>query len=80
MLIRDGTILPRLDLAQTTSQMDWSKIELAVFATDNKPAGGLVCLPSDQKLQKIDANFRDGKYELASDPFNGNVATTIVRD
>ncbi len=80
MLIRDGTILPRLDLAQTTSQMDWSKIELAVFATDNKPASGWVCLPSDQKLQKIDANFRDGKYELASDPFNGNVATTIVRD
>ena len=71
---------PRLDLAQTTSQMDWSKIELAVFATDNKPASGWVCLPSDQKLRKVDANFRDGKYELASDPFSGNVATTIVRD
>ena len=32
MLVRDGTVLPHIALAQSTQKMDWSKMDLAVFA------------------------------------------------
>ena len=34
ILVRDGTVIPHIALAQSTAQMDWSKIELRVFAKD----------------------------------------------
>jgi alpha-D-xyloside xylohydrolase len=34
MLVRDGTVLPHIALAQSTLQMDWSQLDLVVFAKD----------------------------------------------
>jgi hypothetical protein len=35
-----GSIVSRIALGQSTADMDWSKVELAVFATDQKSAPG----------------------------------------
>jgi alpha-D-xyloside xylohydrolase len=36
ILVRDGAVLPHIDVAQSTMQMDFSKIELVVYATDTQ--------------------------------------------
>jgi alpha-D-xyloside xylohydrolase len=53
MLVRDGAVIPHIALAQSTSQMDWSKVENVVFATGAVKPEGLVCLPSDGVLRKV---------------------------
>lgn len=80
MLVRDGTILPRIELSQSTAQMDWSKLEMAVFATENAPAKGLVCLPSDQQLREVRATVADGEYRIVGDPLEGAATATVLRE
>lgn len=53
MLVRDGSVLPHLKLAQSTSEMDWSKINLKVYSADRKQAEGLICLPADNRIQTV---------------------------
>lgn len=38
MLVRDGSVLPHLKLAQSTAEMDWSKMSLKVYSADKKQA------------------------------------------
>jgi len=74
MLVRDGTVLPQIGLAQSTAQMDWTKLELVVYATEPAAlANGLVCLPSDGQLQKLEVERKATGLMLRSDPFNGRV-------
>ena len=53
MLVRDGTMLPEIKLAQSTLQMDWSQLDLMVFAKDAQTAKGLVYLPTDKVLREL---------------------------
>lgn len=64
MLVRDGAALPHIKLAQCTADMDWSRLTLKVFAADAKQAGGLICLPSDGRLQKVEVDCSKGKPQL----------------
>ncbi|MFO7371422.1 MAG: glycoside hydrolase family 31 protein [Bacteroidales bacterium] len=64
ILVRDGAVIPQIELAQSTMEMDWSKIDLEVFASGQVEASGLICLPSDNDLQVLKLKS-DGKgYEL----------------
>lgn len=53
MLVRDGSALPHIDLAQSTADMDWSNIYIKVYNTGGKSSKGLLCLPSDGELQEF---------------------------
>lgn len=53
MLVRDGSVLPHVALAQSTDEIDWSRMELRLYSADAKTASGLICLPSDGLLQSI---------------------------
>ena len=53
MLVRDGSVLPHVELAQSTKDINWNKIELKVYSVDEKQASGLICLPSDNILQPV---------------------------
>jgi alpha-D-xyloside xylohydrolase len=77
ILVRDGTAIPKIALAQSTSQMDWSKIELDVFAKDATTAKGLVFLPGDTKLHELAMTKKDGTFKLDDDPFAGKVSWAI---
>jgi len=77
ILVRDGTVIPRIALAQCTQQMDWSKIELAVFAQDVASAKGLVFMPGDAKSHEISLTRSGANFKLGSDPLAGKVAWTI---
>jgi alpha-D-xyloside xylohydrolase len=52
ILVKDGTVLPHLKLAQSTQDMDWSKMELKGYSSGSK-AEGLLCLPTDNVLRPI---------------------------
>jgi alpha-D-xyloside xylohydrolase len=73
MLVHEGAVLPHIKLAQSTAEMDWSTLDLVVYATDSQKAEGLVCLPSDKVLHKISLVKKDGVFALETDPFAGKV-------
>lgn len=64
MLVRDGSVLPHLKLAQSTSEMDWSKMNLKVYSADKKQAGGLICLPTDNRIQVVKVDCGKAKPQL----------------
>jgi alpha-D-xyloside xylohydrolase len=79
ILVRDGTVVPRIALAQSTAQMDWSKIELAVFATgETSVAKGSIFLPGDGELRDLSVTRQGGAWKLAADPFGGRVTWDIA--
>jgi alpha-D-xyloside xylohydrolase len=62
MLVRDGAVIPHIKLAQTTSQMDWSDIEMTVFADKAETARGLLSKPTDNVLHTLQAVPRNGVF------------------
>jgi alpha-D-xyloside xylohydrolase len=78
ILVRDGTVLPRIALAQSTAQMDWNKIELAVFAKDSTKAVGQICVPGDNQLRPVTLTKSAAGWKLEADPLAGKVKWEIV--
>lgn len=76
ILVRDGAAIPHIGLAQSTMDMDWSKLDLIVFSS-GETAGGLVCLPDDNILHSINLVEEDGEYKLSKDPLEGKVKWNI---
>lgn len=74
ILVRDGSVLPHLKLAQSTSEMDWSEISLKIYSEDNKQAEGLICLPTDNRIQKVKVNYQNEKPVL----LNKVEGTTLI--
>lgn len=74
MLVRDGSVLPHLKLAQSTADMDWSRISLKVYSADRKQAEGLICLPSDNRLQVVKVDCGKSKPQL----LNTVEGTTLI--
>lgn len=77
MLVREGAVIPRMKLAQSTLFMDWSELELVVFAADPQEARGLVCLPADNVLKEMVLSQINGNYTLKSDPFANKVKWNV---
>ncbi len=78
MLVRDGAVIPHMKVAQSTMQMDWSKLDMVVFAVTSQKAEGLVYLPSDNVLRRIEATRRKDSFALVGDPLSGK-ATSALR-
>jgi alpha-D-xyloside xylohydrolase len=76
ILVRNGTVLPHIALAQSTSQMDWSNIELKVFA-DGNTASGLLCLPSTNVLHEVSLTKRARAFQIENDPYRGKLTWQI---
>lgn len=77
ILVRDGTVLPQIALAQSTAQMDWSKLNLVVFANNSATAKGLVFLPGDTDARELTVNKSGDSLKLEADPLAGKVAWKI---
>lgn len=78
-LVRDGAVIPHIKLAQSTSYMDWSNIDLVVYSSYIPVADGLVCLPSDKKLRKIQVSRQPDGFGLVKDPYNGKIEWEISK-
>jgi alpha-D-xyloside xylohydrolase len=77
ILVRDGTVIPQIKLAQSTMQMDWSQLDLVVYAKNSTVAKGLICLPSDNELHELALTEENGEFKLANDPLAGKVEWKI---
>ena len=77
ILVRDGTVVPHIALAQSTAQMDWSKIELVVYAKDATTEKGCIFLPGAGELHELAITKENGVFKLASDPSAGKVTWNI---
>jgi alpha-D-xyloside xylohydrolase len=73
MLVREGAVIPHIKLAQSTLQMDWSKIDLKVYGQGD--AKGFVCLPADNLLKEITVS----KGAVSVNPFEGKTKFRVVR-
>ena len=79
ILVREGSVIPHIALAQSTAQMDWTKLDLVVYSTDSQKVNGLICLPSDKVLHKILLVRKNGNFALESDPFGGKVIWKVMK-
>ncbi len=78
ILVRDGSVIPHAALAQSTKDIDWTRLELRVFATAETPvASGLVCLPGDQLLVPLHVRKAANAFALEADPLAGRVTWKI---
>ncbi|MBN2611561.1 MAG: DUF4968 domain-containing protein [Bacteroidales bacterium] len=79
ILVKDGSVIPHIKLAQSTMQMDWSQLELKLYLTDKTlSAKGKVCLPEDQILHEVTLKKdNEGKFIIDKDTFSQKVKFTI---
>ncbi len=78
ILVRDGSVIPHAALAQSTKNIDWSTLELRVFATAaTAGAEGLVCLPGDQAAAPLEVRRAEEGFRLARDPLAGRVSWSV---
>lgn len=54
ILVKDGSAIPHVPVAQSTDRIDWSKVEWKTYTTDNRKCQGLLCLPTDGKLTRVE--------------------------
>jgi alpha-D-xyloside xylohydrolase len=77
VLVKEGSVIPHIALAQSTMQMDWSKLDLVAYTTKGE-ASGYVCLPENLKLEKVSVKKAGEKLSLSADPFGGKVKFNVM--
>ena len=80
LLVRQNVAIPHIPVAQHTAAMNWSEVELRVFAVPGGTAGpisGLFALP-DGALHQLELRPAAGSYALARDPLGGKVRWRIT--
>ena len=45
IMVKDGTALPHIPVAQSTDRLDWNKVHWKTYLADKKKARGTLCLP-----------------------------------
>lgn len=70
ILIREGAVIPHVELAQSTDKINWSDIELKVYGQKEK-ATGLMCLPSNNKLIDIVLTKSEKGYQIEKGQIQG---------
>lgn len=77
ILVKDGTAIPHIKLAQSTKDMDWSKIELKVYAADANEAKGNFYLPNDTQLHQLILEKSASGFVLKNNPVVNKTSFTI---
>jgi alpha-D-xyloside xylohydrolase len=77
LLVRDGTVVPEIKLAQSTKDMDWSNLELHVFAKAATTASGLIFLPGETQTHELTLTKSADNFKLNADPLAGKVKWNI---
>lgn len=53
ILVRDGSLIPHVPVAQSTDKIDWSKMELRPYKADATVCEGLVFKPGDEDVTSV---------------------------
>src|SRR5215204_5877905 len=68
MLVREGAAIPRIELAQSTAEMDWREIEVMVFGPEASVAEGSFCLPEEGALHALRLEREGNDFVFKDDP------------
>lgn len=79
MLVKDGTVLPHVKLAQSTKDINWKDIDLQIFSSDNQ-AKGKIYLPGDETYQEVVVDKAGENLKVVTDPFNGRIKYVIKKN
>lgn len=71
-LIKDGSIIPHIELAQSTKYMDWSKLKLKIYSTTGT-AEGILFTPDSDKIESL----RVQEKKLSKNPYGRKVSFTV---
>lgn len=75
ILVRAGAVIPHMQIAQSTNDLDWSKIELVVYG--NQPAQGQICFPTDNVLRQLSVTKKGKNWVLDKTGLPQDVTFTI---
>ncbi len=78
MLVKDGAVIPHIKLAQSTKDMDWSQIELKIYAADAMQAVGKLYLPEDTELHPLILEKEGSVFILKDNPVPGKTNFEIT--
>ncbi|MBQ7421993.1 MAG: alpha-xylosidase [Prevotella sp.] len=53
ILVRDGSLIPHVPVAQSTDKIDWSQVEWVSFKVDAPECVGFLFKPGDKEVQKM---------------------------
>jgi alpha-D-xyloside xylohydrolase len=70
ILIRYGSLIPHIELAQSTVFMDWNNIELVVFANKNETAKGYFYFHNSQEIVGLQAQYLNNEWKITNDLSN----------
>jgi alpha-D-xyloside xylohydrolase len=65
VLVKSGSVIPHIALAQSTEFMDWKNIELVVFDEENKSQTALFYFPNEKTIE-VQFNFEEKKWKVNS--------------
>lgn len=77
VLVRAGSVIPHIKLAQSTAFMDWSKLTLKAYPDAAGEASGPVVLPDEQVIREVRVKSVNGKAEVVANPFGGKVKLKV---
>ncbi len=53
ILVRDGSLIPHVPVAQSTDKIDWKKVELRPYKTGAQQCKGLLFTPGDSDVREV---------------------------
>jgi len=68
ILVRNGSVIPHIALAQSTEFMNWGNIELFVFSDEKKNCKGSYCEPG-KGIAELEVYYSD-KWKVKSDQYS----------
>lgn len=77
MMVKNGSVIPHIKLAQSTKDMDWSEMELKIYGTDKAKGSCLIYLPGKDEVGEVVLQKEGNNYKVTLDPFKGEVTWKI---
>ena len=72
LMVRDETVIPHAELAQTTKEIDWNNLDLKVFSSTGS-AKGFIFKPEDTDISEIAVKKGVKGFDMDDDPYQGSV-------
>ena len=76
IMVREGAVLPHVGVAQSTGDIDWSHITLAIYG-GGATASVQLFLPGQEQVKEVVLTKKGRKYVVNTDPFGGKIQWEI---
>ena len=78
VLVKDGSAIPHIELAQSTKFMDWTRLEMVTFSNNKSESRGKVFLPGAEEGQEIVITHQGEGMSLSKNPLGSTVDIAVT--